>query len=135
MSSILVDNLTGKTTAGNVTVTSEGGAVTMHMQQGLCKAWAAYGSSGTTFQDSFNFSSATDNDSGDYTFTYTNAFSNNDAPSTVGFQSHTSGTQASIPSWESRNSTTIRVNCFDDVKNANGITDAAATVHTMGDLA
>ena len=27
MSSILVDNLTGKTTAGNVTVTSEGGAI------------------------------------------------------------------------------------------------------------
>ena len=135
MSSILVDNLTGKTTAGNVTVTSEGGAATMQLQQGLCKAWAAYGSSGTTFQDSFNFSSATDNTNGDYTFTYTNAFSNNDAPSTVGFQSHTSGTQASIPSWESRNSTTIRVNCFDDVKNENGITDAAATVHTMGDLA
>ena len=108
---------------------------TSTVAQGSAKAWAAYGSSGTTFQDSFNFSSATDNDSGDYTFTYTNAFSNNDAPSTVGFQSHTSGTQASIPSWQSRNSTTIRVNCFDDVKNANGIVDAAATVHTMGDLA
>ena len=136
MASILkVDTITGVSTAGSIAVTGEGNSTTTNLQQGLCKAWAAYGSSGTTFQNSFNFSSATDNNNGDYTFTYTNAFSNNDAPSTVGFQSHTSGTQASIPSWESRNSTTIRVNCFDDVKNANGITDAAATVHTMGDLA
>ena len=136
MASILkVDTLTGVTTAGSIAVTGEGNSTTTNLQQGLAKAWAAYGSSGTTFQDSLNFSSATDNDNGDYTFTYTNAFSNNDAPSTVGFQSHTGGTQASIPSWQSRGSTNIRVNCFDDVKNANGITDASATVHTMGDLA
>jgi hypothetical protein len=142
-SQLNVDTIVDKAGSGGTNVkvgntstyVADGGSATQNLVQGLCKAWAAYGSSGTTFQNSFNFSSATDNTNGDYTFTYTNAFSNNDAPSTVGFQSHTSGTQASIPSWESRNSTTIRVNCFDDVKNENGITDAAATVHTMGDLA
>jgi hypothetical protein len=37
MSTILVDNLTGKTSAGDITVTSEGGAATMQLQQGLAK--------------------------------------------------------------------------------------------------
>ena len=40
MSTILVDNLTGKTSAGSITVTSEGGAATQSLQQGLAKAWA-----------------------------------------------------------------------------------------------
>ena len=61
MSSILVDNLTGKTTAGNVTVTSEGGAATMHMQQGLCKAWVRYDATNTdSINDSLNISSVSD---------------------------------------------------------------------------
>tara|TARA_R100000030_G_scaffold33703_1_gene25133 strand:- start:377 stop:814 length:438 start_codon:yes stop_codon:yes gene_type:complete len=61
MSSILVDNLTGKTTAGNVTVTSEGGAATMHMQQGLCKAWVRYDATNTdSINDSLNISSVRD---------------------------------------------------------------------------
>ena len=77
MSSILVDNLTGKTTAGNVTVTSEGGAATMHMQQGLAKAWHNFTMiSSNTTRDSFNVSSFTDNGSGDATTSYTNDFAN-----------------------------------------------------------
>jgi len=35
MSTILVDNLTGKTSAGSITVTSEGGAATQSLQQEL----------------------------------------------------------------------------------------------------
>ena len=75
MSTILVDNLTGKTTAGNVTVTSEGGAVTMHMQQGLVKAWNK-GDIDTTRLDSFNLSSNTDNGTGDFSYTLTSAMGN-----------------------------------------------------------
>ena len=37
MSEIKVDTLTGKTSAGDITVTSEGGAATMQLQQGLAK--------------------------------------------------------------------------------------------------
>ena len=73
MSSILVDNLTGKTTAGNVTVTSEGGAVTMHMQQGLAKAWAHIAAGGASLPDSFNFSSIDDDGTGQYGLNYTNS--------------------------------------------------------------
>jgi hypothetical protein len=47
MSTILVDNLTGKTSAGDITVTSEGGAATMQLQQGLAKAWVNFNGTGT----------------------------------------------------------------------------------------
>ena len=39
MSTVITDNLTGKTSAGNVTITSEGGSATMQLQQGVAKAW------------------------------------------------------------------------------------------------
>jgi hypothetical protein len=35
MSTILVDNLTGKTSAGDITVTSEGGAATQSVAAGV----------------------------------------------------------------------------------------------------
>tara|TARA_R100001510_G_scaffold54544_1_gene57377 strand:- start:416 stop:841 length:426 start_codon:yes stop_codon:yes gene_type:complete len=79
MSSILVDNLTGKTTAGNVTVTSEGGAATMHMQQGLCKTWINFNGTGTiATRDSFNVSGVTDNGTGDFSVNYANNMGNDD---------------------------------------------------------
>lgn len=44
MASILkVDDLRGNTAAGDITITSEGGAATMQLQQGLAKAFHAYG--------------------------------------------------------------------------------------------
>ena len=45
---------------------------TTNLQQGLAKAWCDYDSAGTTFNDSFNMTSATDNGTGDYTFTIAN---------------------------------------------------------------
>ena len=62
MSTVITDNLTGKTAAGNVTITSEGGAVTMQLQQGVAKAWIDYkGTSTNAVQDSLNITSVTDN--------------------------------------------------------------------------
>ena len=78
MSEILVDNLIGKTSAGNITVTSEGGAATQSLQQGLCKQWSNYSGAGITFRDSFNTTSATDNGTGRYTINLTSAMSTND---------------------------------------------------------
>ena len=61
MSEIITDKLTGKTSAGDVTITSEGGAVTMQLQQGVAKAWFDITQVGTTsLLDSFNCSSVTD---------------------------------------------------------------------------
>lgn len=76
MSSILVDNLTGKTTAGSVTVTSEGGTVTMHMQQGLTKGWGHFEGSDGTLDDSFNMDSITDGGTGIHSPQFTNPMGN-----------------------------------------------------------
>ena len=67
MSTVLLNTLTGKTSAGSIVVTGEGGSTTTNMQQGLAKCWADYSGAGTTYNDSFNTSSATDNGTGDYT--------------------------------------------------------------------
>lgn len=65
MSTVITDNLTGKTAAGNVTITSEGGAATQSLQQGLIKAWCKWDNTGTPTQDdSLNVSSLTDTATG-----------------------------------------------------------------------
>ena len=78
MSEIKADALTGKTAAGNVTVTSEGGAVTFQLQQGLAKAWNFFDGTAATiaFADSFNSSTLTDNGTGSYKYAFTNSMSN-----------------------------------------------------------
>ena len=83
MSSILVDNLTGKTTAGSVTVTSEGGAATMQLQQGLAKAWAQQDGATAAAQDSFNVTSITDEATGSASFTMANVMSNSNFSATA----------------------------------------------------
>jgi hypothetical protein len=77
MASILkVDDLRGNTAAGNITITSEGGAATMQLQQGVVKQWINMDGSGTiSTRDSLNNSSLTDNGTGNYTVRHTNNFS------------------------------------------------------------
>ena len=89
MASILkVDELQGIATTGNITVTSEGGAATQSLQQGLAKTWANLnGTSTIALRDSLSVSSATDNGTGNYTINLTNATSNaNYAVTTSGYQ-------------------------------------------------
>ena len=76
MSEILVDNLTGKTSAGDITVTSEGGAATMQLQQGLAKAFMHYDVSTNTIDDSLNISTVRDNNTGDFDIVVTNNYGN-----------------------------------------------------------
>jgi len=87
MASILkVDELQGITAAGNITVTSEGGAATMQLQQGLAKAWAYFNGQAATpvFFDSFNCSSLIDGGTGTYNpqFTIVMSSANFSAPAT-----------------------------------------------------
>ena len=56
-----------------ITVASEGGAVTTSVQQGLAKAWLQLNGSSFGVTDSLNISGATDNGTGDYTASYTNS--------------------------------------------------------------
>jgi len=60
------------------TVQSTGGGAVTLTKQHAPKQWSNYGGSGTTFRDSFNSSSATDNGTGQYTITLTNAMSTDD---------------------------------------------------------
>jgi hypothetical protein len=79
MASILkVDALQGIASAGDITVTSEGGTATQSLQQGLAKAWfflqhdsaPAIGD----VKDSLNFASITDEGTGQVSYTFTNSF-------------------------------------------------------------
>ena len=74
MSEIITNKLTGKTSAGDVDITSEGGSATMQLQQGLAKAWSNTSADGTTTYNSFNISSLTDHDVGRQKHNVTNSF-------------------------------------------------------------
>jgi hypothetical protein len=83
MSEIKVDSLTGKTSAGDITVTSEGGAATMQLQQGLAKAWVNFNGTGTiAARDSFGVSSLDDDGTGTYGVNFSSSFSNGDYSAT-----------------------------------------------------
>ena len=75
-STLKLNTLTGASTAGSIAVTGEGNSTTTNLQQGLAKgficidvsAQAAFSS-----DDSFNMASVTDNGTGNFTVTFTNA--------------------------------------------------------------
>ena len=95
MSEIKVDTLNGKTSAGNITVTSEGGVATMQLQQGLSKSWASIDqtSTGHPVYDSFNVSATADIATGVTKITFSNAMNNTTYGLTGGAQ--TEATSAS----------------------------------------
>jgi len=67
-----------------ITVASEGGAVTTSLQQGLAKAWVKFTQVSThTAADSFNLTSLTDNGTGDSTVTIANDLANANGPISV----------------------------------------------------
>ena len=75
MSTLVIDTIQGKTTAGSVNVRAEGSNNT-NLQQGLCKQWCDWDTSGTiAIRDSFNTSSVVDHASGYSKNLYTNNFS------------------------------------------------------------
>jgi len=78
MSTLLLNTLTGKTSAGSIVVTGEGGSTTTNMQQGLAKAWASiYHNSGTpTSLDSLNIATYTDSGTGNIKPNLTSAMAN-----------------------------------------------------------
>ncbi len=82
MSEILVNKLTGTSTAGSILVTGEGNSTTTNLQQGLAKAWCFFdGSAGTiSFADSFNGSSLTDHSTGQYDMNLASSMSNSTYP-------------------------------------------------------
>ena len=127
MASILkVDAMQGVTAAGDITITSEGGAATQSLQQGLAKAWNNTNSTGTTINNSFGISSLGDTGTGIQTHNVTNSFSDaNTVPTfTIGNnedQQWTSGLTTSA--WATRN------------YNGSSYVDARVRTVCQGDLA
>ena len=77
MSTLLLNTLTGKTSAGSIVVTGEGGSTTTNLQQGVAKSWINYKQAATfVTNDSFNISSVNDDGAGLGDTNYTNNFGN-----------------------------------------------------------
>ena len=94
MSTILVNTLTGTSTAGSIAVTGEGNSTTTNLQQGLAKVWANYEQEGThSTRDSFNVSSLTDSAQGRTAINFTNSMVNDDFCAVM-YLNATSGTGA-----------------------------------------
>ena len=119
--------------AGN-TVTGEGSATTS-LQQGLAKVWCLLDGTGTIgVTDSFNIASATDNGTGDYTTTATNAFGNS-TYACCATSGQNSGDQVSAMNQAAARSTTaIRTQCVRSTSDSFLDCDFVETIR-MGDLA
>ena len=77
MSTLLLNTLTGKTSAGSIVVTGEGGSTTTNLQQGVAKSWINYKQAATfVTNDSFNISSVNDDGTGEGDTNYTTNFGN-----------------------------------------------------------
>ena len=74
MSTILVNTLTGTSTAGSIAVTGEGNSTTTNLQQGLAKAWSFTAADGASISDAFNISSLGDTAAGQQTLNFNNDF-------------------------------------------------------------
>jgi len=99
MSEILVNKLTGTSTAGSILVTGEGNSTTTNLQQGLAKAWAHVASAFGSLPDSFNISSIDDDGTGEFGLNFTNAMgsTNYSAHMTVTFNhSSTNNTRTGV---------------------------------------
>ena len=76
-SELKVDKFTGVTTAGSILVTGEGNSTTTNLQQGLAKVFINFNGTGTiATRDSFNTSSITDVNTGNYEVASSNNMGN-----------------------------------------------------------
>jgi len=129
MASILkVDSMQGVTSAGDITITSEGGAATQSLQPGLAKCWHVGVADGTSVQDSINVASMTDQDSGRQIINLTNSMNNADYNIQV-----TPGTNKSEPFFTTVATGSYRSYIFDE--GANDYVDAINASLVHGDLA
>ena len=138
MASILkVDELQGITAAGDITITSEGGAATQSLQQGLGKVWHHYNQSGTLATvNSFNVSSATDNGVGITTTVYTNVLANDKYVVSGSHNSPLSNTASWVTGFDnSANFKTGQVTCSTFNAGSGRVDATKAMMSIQGDLA
>ena len=134
-SELVLDELTGRSSAGSIAVTAEGGSVTTNLQQGLIKSWVNMNGSGTIAnRDSFNTSSSpTDNGTGDYTLIMTTPMANVNYAQTCGAGDVDHGAKINIAFTDANTTTNMRVRLAAAVS-GNG-DSSIVTNHVAGDLA
>ena len=140
MSTLLLNTLTGKTSAGSIVGTGEGGSTTTNMQQGLCKGWALTDFAAAQNDDSFNVSAYTDYAAGYGQLTWNNDFNNANyavAQACAGSDTNPNCVPGSNGN-SSKGAGTIRINTMDS-SNATPSSDmidyAEFGTLAMGDLA
>jgi len=148
MSEVILDTITGKSTATTITIGStpvvsasansmtirgEGSNQTS-IQQGLCKFFSQIEGEGTiSTRDSFNQSSISDNGTGDYDFAFTTSMGNDDYAQMSNADS-ASGHIAMQYSQGEQHTTGCRIFCTEI--HANNSTDSDVIMVTVhGDLA
>ena len=141
MASVLkVDEMQGVTSAGDITITGEGGTGTQSLQQGLCKAWVNCDGtdSSAAVRDSFNISSTTDNAAtGQVDLAFTNNFNNNDY-SPCGWAASIGNSTAWVggpPSIVDSEMATGTLNIFTSYQNSLGAEYVYTCANVFGDLA
>lgn len=136
MSEIITDKLTGKTSAGNVTITSEGGAATQSLQQGLTKFWININTSTFTVADSLNNSSNTDSGSGLAVFSFTNSTGNTGYNFNTNRNGSSNATNGFIAESYAQTTSSISTSAKYIDSNSVNLNDASAvSVSIRGDLA
>ena len=140
MSEMLVNKLTGTSTAGSILVTGEGNSTTTNLQQGLTKVWCNLNGTGTAvITDSFNVGSMTDHGSGSYSVIATNAMSsaNYNKVSHAGDNSSSGGNVPIVGGQRgfSVTSTTVKLACCYHADSPNLADLSDVNVTYFGDLA
>ena len=93
MSTLVIDTIQGKTTAGSVNVRGEGSKNT-NLQQGLAKYFIQYAQATDTVNKSLNNSSVNDVSLGHFTLNYTNNFQDALYSLSTGIHANTSDNQS-----------------------------------------
>ena len=148
MSTVILDTITGKSTATTITIGStpvvsssansmtirgEGSAQTS-IQQGLIKGWIRFDGSGTiAIDDSFNYASIADNGTGDYTATLSTAMGNVNYAPVAGAGDVDYGAKIDLEHSATNTTTTMRLRTA-GTNSGTGDTDLVA-IHIAGDLA
>ena len=146
MSTVVLDTITGKSTATTITIGStpvvsasansmtirgEGSAQTS-IQQGLAKMWFYRITDGSSLADSFNASSITDTGTGDFSVVFSNNMNNasygTGKGSTVAYDGQTSASGEQLAGIES---SSLRIKMYQN----GSISDAVCLCSIHGDLA
>ena len=130
--------VTGVHTIGtNAVATSDGGAATTSIVQGLAKAWIDFNGTGTVaIADSFNITSITDNTTGDYSVTIANDMGNANyvhAGNSGGANSTSVGAVYAFDQGTTRTTTLFRVYLLN--ASANPVDTPTINIIVSGDLA